>query len=78
MPESLNNLATCIESSGENPPFWKSAEFIFIEIAKSEPTSSLHFFIISICNLALFSSEPPHSSVLRFMSGDKNCESRYP
>ena len=75
-PALSNIFATIIESSAANPPFWKSAEFIFTEIGKSSPTSSLDLLIISKWILALFSISPPHASFLLLISGERNSDNR--
>ena len=49
-----------------------------ISIGKFGPTPSLTASSAISKNLALFSSEPPNSSVLLFNTGDKNCENNHP
>ena len=60
------------ESSKVLPPFKNSSVEIRTIIGKKGPTCALTSFRIKEANLALFSALPPNSSVLLFVSGDKN------
>ena len=53
-----------------------SAE-IFIITGKRGLTTFLTFSTMILAKRARFSIFPPNSSVLSFVSGDKNCEIRY-
>ena len=64
-------------SSNILPPSKNSSAEILIITGKRGPTTFSTFSTMILAKRARFSIFPPNSSVLSFVSGDKNCEIRY-
>ena len=75
-PHLWSSLATSMQSSVSMPPLKPSRVFIFTKMATLPFPASVTAFMQRFMNLILFSSEPPYSSFLWFVYGDRNCDMR--